>query len=247
MSTNTNTPTATKVSAPVPMDVSHLSSNVSKTETVEQENDSYQYEHDQESDGDELFAVKGKGRGGFKGICFKCGIRGHKADRFWQKRKGEGCNGDLETGKGGSKGKEWPKGYWSNSRHTWDNSWHHSNWHGKTYGLEMDPWTAVEPVPLLCAVSLKSSCEDFSEAKRMSRGTRTKTSQSGSPKDFVHANKFLILAPDDNEITGERCTSMHTSRSQRQQWRYGDERFDECITTLRRKCPATNEDPVHRS
>ena len=43
-----------------------MSSNVSKTETVEQESDSYQYEQDQECDGDELFAVKGKGRGGFQ-------------------------------------------------------------------------------------------------------------------------------------------------------------------------------------
>ena len=63
----------------------------------------------------------------------------------------------------------------------------------------------------------------------MSRGTHTKSSQTGSPKDFAHANKFSILAPDDNEFIGECCTSMHTSRSQLQQWRYGDERVDECI------------------
>ena len=64
LSTNTNTHTATKVSAPVPMDVSQTSSNVSKSETVEQENASYQDEQDQECGGDELFAVKGKGKGG---------------------------------------------------------------------------------------------------------------------------------------------------------------------------------------
>ena len=93
----------------------------------------------------------------------------------------------------------------------------------------MDPWTAVELVPYLCAVSLNSSCDDFSEPKRMSRGTHTKTCQSGSPKDSAHANKFSILAPDDNEFTGECCNSMHTSRSQRQQGRYGDETVDECI------------------
>ena len=67
----------------------------------------------------------------FKGICFKCGMRGHKADRCWQNGKDEG-----ETGKGGSKGKGWPKGKRSNSGHTWDNAWHHYNWHGKTYGLD---------------------------------------------------------------------------------------------------------------
>ena len=88
VSTNTNTPTATKVSAPVPMDVSRMSSNVSKSETVEQENDSYQFEQDQECDGDELFAVRDKGKGGVKGTCFKCGMRGHKADRsMLQERK----------------------------------------------------------------------------------------------------------------------------------------------------------------
>ena len=65
VSTNTNTPTTTKATDPVPMDVSQMSSNVSKTETVEQKSDSYQYEQDPVCDGDELFAVKGKGKGGF--------------------------------------------------------------------------------------------------------------------------------------------------------------------------------------
>ena len=46
---------------------------------VEQESDSYQYEQGQECDGDEVFAVKGKGKGGFRGTCFKCGMRGHKS------------------------------------------------------------------------------------------------------------------------------------------------------------------------
>ena len=61
-------------------------------------------------------------------------------------------------GKSGSKGKGWSKGEWSSPGHTWDNSWCYSNWHGKAYGLEMDPWAAVELVPYLCAVSLKPSC-----------------------------------------------------------------------------------------
>ena len=52
------------------MDVSQMSSKVSKTDDVEQESGSYQYEQDQECDGDELFAVKGKGKGGSKGNCF---------------------------------------------------------------------------------------------------------------------------------------------------------------------------------
>ena len=57
---STNMPTP----ASVPMGVSQMSLNVSKTEAVEQENDTYQYEQDQECDGDELFAGKGKGKGG---------------------------------------------------------------------------------------------------------------------------------------------------------------------------------------
>ena len=62
-----------------------------------------------------------------------------------------------ETGKGGSKGKEWPKGGWSNSRHTWDTPWHRSNWYDQTYGLEVDPRTAVELVPHLCEVRTQVS------------------------------------------------------------------------------------------
>ena len=53
------------------------------------ENDTYQYEQDQDGEGDELYAVKGKGKGGFQGTCFKCGMRGHKADGCWQKGKGK--------------------------------------------------------------------------------------------------------------------------------------------------------------
>ena len=65
LSTNTNAPAATKTTTPVPMDVSQMSSNVSKTETEEQESGWCQYEQDQECGGDEVFAVKGKGKGGF--------------------------------------------------------------------------------------------------------------------------------------------------------------------------------------
>ena len=80
----------------------------------------------------------------------------------------------------------------------------------------------------------------------MSRGTHTKTSQSGgSPKDFVHLNKFSTLAPDDNEFTCEICTSMHTSRDHSQQ-RDENEMMD-AQQPLRQKFQVTNEDPVHRN
>ena len=127
---NTKTPTTTKTTTLVPMDVSQMSSNASGNETVDQESDRYQYEQDQEGEGDELHTVNGKGKGGCEGTCFKCGMRGHKANRCWQKEKGEGGKGDWQTGKGRSKGKGWPQGKWSNSGYTWDNSWHSSNWHG---------------------------------------------------------------------------------------------------------------------
>ena len=159
VNTNTSTPTATKATTPVPMDVSQMSSNVSKTETDEQENDSYQCEQDQECDGDEVFAVKDKGKGGFKGTCFKCGMRGHKADRCWQKGKGKRGKGDSEKRKGGS---------------------------------------------------------------------HVITSQSGSPRNFAHVNRFSMLVLDDDESPGKCCASKHTSRIQCQPRRCGDERVDEC-------------------
>ena len=132
---------------------------------------------------------------------------------------------------GGSKGKGLSKGKWSNHGHTWDSSWHHSSWHGKTYGLVVDPWTAVEHVPNLCAVSLNSSCDEFSEPNHTSRGTLTKSSKFGSPKDFAHLNKFSILAPDDDE-----CCASKTRRG-----------FSvNNGGTMRQKFPVTDY-PLHRS
>ena len=180
----------------------------------------------------------------FQGICSKCGVRGQKADRCCQKGKGKG-EGGWET-ESGSKRKGLSKGNWSNSRHTWDDSWHHSNWHGKTYGLEVDPWTAIEPVPYLRAVSLNPRCEDFSEPKRMARRVYTKTSQSGSPKDFAHLNEFSIPAPDDNYslvnvVLQNTCRGFSVNN--------GDTVMNELMNflqLLRQNLPV-KEDPVHRS
>ena len=95
VSTNTNTQTAAKTPTAVPMDVSQMSSNVSKLETEEHHSVSYQYEQDQECDGDEVYVVKGKGKGGSKGICVKCGMRGHEVDRCWQRGKRKRKQGGL--------------------------------------------------------------------------------------------------------------------------------------------------------
>ena len=48
---------------------------------------------------------------------------------------------------------------------------HSSNLHGKMYGLEVGPWAAAERVPYLCAISLTSSDEEFSETKHVFRET----------------------------------------------------------------------------
>ena len=219
-----------------------MSSNVSKNETEEQESDSYQYEQDQECDGDEVFAVvKGKGKGGFKATCFNCGMRGHKEDRCWQNEQGKEAR-RLEKGKGNPKEGDGPK----KNGQTWVTVQFLVQYIGtEKYGLEMDPWSAVEPVPYRCAVSLNSGCEEFSEPKRMSRVTHIKTSPSGSPRNFARVNKFSILSPDDNESPRECCASKNTSRKQCQQRRCGDERVDDALQPLRQKFPVT-EDPVHR-
>ena len=122
--------------------------------------------------------------------------------------------------------------------------WYLSNWHSKAYGLVVDPWSAGESVPYLCAVSLHSSCEDFSEPKRMSRGTNTKTTQSGSPRNFAHVNKFSILASGDDESPSECRTTKQTSRIQCQSRRCGDERSDECRRGRRPGTLKVNADQV---
>ena len=84
-------------------------------------------------------------------------------------------------------------------------------------------------------------------------GTHTKTSQSGSPGDFVHVNKFSILASDDDEFLGECCVSKHVTKFQCRPWkccgerggecRCGDERVDEFITLIQKFL--VTEDPTH--
>ena len=189
VSTNTKTLAATKTTTPVPMDVSQMSSNVSKPETEEQRSESYQYEQDQWR----RSVCKGKGKGGFNGTCFKCGIQGHKADR---------CKGDWEKEKGGSKGNGWSKGEWSNPCHTWDSS-PYTRHRLEVRGLLLN----------LFHISVQSVLAHQNVAV-------------WGPRNFAHVNRFSILAPDDNEFTGEGCTPMHTSRSQCQQRKCGAERVD---------------------
>ena len=121
--------------------------------------------------------------------------------------------------------KGWIK--WSNPSHSWDNSWYHSNWHGKTYGLEVDPWAAVEPVPYLCAVSLKPSCEEFPAPKHVKKGHCTNTLQLEDAGAFDHENRFSLLAFDDDEKSlGENDVAKPVTKIKNRTWKIGGERDD---------------------
>ena len=72
----------------------------------------------------------------------------------------------------------------------------------------------------------------------MSRGPHNKTSESGSPRNFAHVNKFSILALDDDESlesvvlqnTHVKDSASTTEMERVDECRRGDERVDECIT-----------------
>ena len=220
-SMSTNSPSVTK-STPVPMDLSQMSSNAAKSETEDQESDSNQYELDPDGDGDELFAVKGKGKGGFKGTCFKCGMRGHKADRCWQKGKGKGEIGKKEREDRKEREDQKENGQIQDTRGK--NSWYHSNWHGKAYGLEVDPWAAVEPVPYLCAVS---RTPEFSEPKHVRKGHCTHALKLVNSGTFAHQNRFSILTSDDDENSLSDCDVAEHTTIKNQAWKIRGERNNE--------------------
>ena len=128
------------VDANIVAQVSQVVAKVTSDEPGDSEND-HEYahcQHEQEYNGEELYAVKGKGKGkggGFQGTCFNCGMKGHKADRCWQKGKGKGDKGGGKIGskgKGGFKGKgdgkNGGKG-WYNYNSGWNNNGanHYSN------------------------------------------------------------------------------------------------------------------------
>ena len=69
----------------------------------------------------------------------------------------------------------------------------------------MDPWAAVEPVPFLCAASLKPSCEESSEPKQVRKGHCTNTLQLENSGTFAHVNRCSILASDDGEKFLDGC------------------------------------------
>ena len=140
---------------------------------------------------------------------------------------------------------------------------YHSNWHGKAYGLEVDPWTAVDPVPYLCAVSLKPSCEEFSEAQHVRKRYCTNTLQLESSGTFAHDNRFSFLASDDDEKSLDGCdvekqvTKIKSRtcklRGERDdEFSYCEERVDERLdpeikVTCRRKVDAFQPNAHHVS
>ena len=81
-------------------------------------------------------------------------MRGHKADRCWQKGKGRGSKGDEEKAKGGSKGKDGPK---DNGQILVTRGTDLGTIHIDTVKRTVLKWIRgrlVEPVPYLCAVSV---------------------------------------------------------------------------------------------
>ena len=171
------------------MDVSQLSSNVSKRETEEQENDSHQHEQDHEY-GDEVFAVKGKGKGGFQRDLFQV-WNGEDTRLIDAGRKEKG----KEARETGRKERDAPKERDGPKEQ------------GQTL---VTRGTVLGTIPLGTAkrtvlrwmrghllnlfhisLSLNSSCEEFSEPKRMSKGTRIKTSKSVEPMGFRSREQIL--------------------------------------------------------
>ena len=57
----------------------------------------------------------------------------------------------------------------------------------------------------LCAVSLNSSCEEFSEPKHVRKGHCTNTWQLENSGTFAHENRFSLLASDDDEKSVGDC------------------------------------------
>ena len=91
----------------------------------------------------------------------------------------------------------------------------------------MHPWSAVEPFPYLCAVSLKPSCEEFSEPKHVRKGHCTNTLQLENSGTFAHENRFSILAFDDDEKSlGAGDVAKQVTKIKSRTWKIVGERDD---------------------
>ena len=87
VSANMNDPPATKTTTPVPTNISQLSSNVSKTETENRRVHRTNTSKSRNAMETKRFAVKGKGKGGFKRTCFKCGMRGQSRSMLAERKR----------------------------------------------------------------------------------------------------------------------------------------------------------------
>ena len=96
----------------------------------------------------------------------------------------------------------------------------------------MDPWTAVEAVLCLCAVSLDSSGEDFSE-----------TSLGVQRILLACTNSRFLRRTTTNSLVRVvlQCTRQGFSVNKMMMNGMMD-----ALQPLRQKFPVTNEDPVHR-
>ena len=83
---------------------------------------------------------------------------------------------------------------------------------------------ADEPVPYLCAVRLKPSCEEFSELEHVRKGHCTTTLQLENSGTFAHENRFSLLASDDDEKSlGDCDVAKPVTKIKSRTWKIGGE------------------------
>ena len=192
-----------------------MSANVSKSETEGQESDSYQYEQGEDCDVDELFAVEGKGKGGFEGTCFKC-----EDTRLTDAGRKEGLKEEKETGRNE---KDDPK----ESEDQKENGQIQVT-RGTILGIIPIGTARRMVLRLIRAVSLKSSCEEFSEPKHVRKGHCANTLQLENSGTFANENRFSILASNDDEKFWGGCeVAKQVTRIKSRIWKICGERDDE--------------------
>ena len=83
----------------------------------------------------------------------------------------------------------------------------------------------MEPVPYLCAVSLKPSCDEFLEPMHVRKGHCTHTLKLGNSRMLAHENRFSILASDSDEKALDGCdTAKHVTKVKSRSWKIRGER-----------------------
>ena len=88
-------------------------------------------------------------------------------------------------------------------------------------------WIRWRMLKLFCAVSLKTSCEEFSEPKHVRNGHCTNTLQLENSETFAHENRFSLLASgDDEKSLGDSDVAKPVTKIKSRTWKIGGERDD---------------------